>query len=100
MGFEIRIARDFSTKPAGRFREDGPNTGEAFREDFLVPALDGNDVVVVVLDGTKGYPAPFREEAFGRLLRSVRWSTQELEGGLLVRADSDLYRAYRERALN
>jgi len=66
---EIRVARDFSRYPAGRFRDDGPYSGEAFREDFLLPALHAGEQVVVDLDGVRGYGSSFLEEAFGGLVR-------------------------------
>jgi hypothetical protein len=100
MATEINIARDFSTKPVGRYRNDGPHTGEAFREDLLIPALETGGDVVVVLDGTEGYPSSFLEEAFGGLLRSGRWSSAELSKRLHVRADTPPYKPYRDRALS
>lgn len=99
MATEIKIARDFSTKPVGRFRKDGPHTGEAFREDFLIPALERDQNVVVVLDGTEGYPSSFLEEAFGGLVRKGRWTPAELKRRLQVRADSAPYEPYRDRVL-
>lgn len=66
----IQIAKDFSRFPGGRFRTDGPHSGEAFREQFLVPALRESDNVTVVLDGVAGLPASFLEEAFGGLVRT------------------------------
>lgn len=65
----INIARDFSRAPAGRFISDGPNSGERFREQFLVPALSGGTAVVLEMDGTRGYGSSFLEEAFGGLVR-------------------------------
>lgn len=65
----IRIAEEFSRLPGGRYPEDGDGNGTDFREEFLVPALDKGEIVTVVLDGTRGYPSSFLEEAFGGLIR-------------------------------
>ena len=66
----ISIAKNFSRVPAGRFREDGPTSGQQFRDDILIPALRKDDVVEVDLDGVEGYGSSFLEEAFGGLVRS------------------------------
>ena len=66
---EIHLGRDFSRHPAGRYRDDGPNSGQRFREDFLVPALREAENVLVTLDGTRGFGSSFLEEAFGGLVR-------------------------------
>jgi hypothetical protein len=69
----FRIARDFSRYPAGRFRSDGPWSGEKFRDDFLMPLLKKEvHRVVVELDGTAGYGSSFLEEAFGGAVRELR----------------------------
>jgi hypothetical protein len=99
MTTEIKIARDFSTKPVGRYRADGPHTGEAFREDILIPALEKGDNVVVILDGTEGYPSSFLEEAFGGLVRTGLWTPTELKKRLQVRAETPPYEPYRDRVL-
>lgn len=65
----IRIATDFSRHPAGRFIADGPYSGEAFRKNFLEKPLLAGEVVIVELDGTRGYGSSFLEEAFGGLVR-------------------------------
>lgn len=65
----LDIAKDFSAAPAGRYRTDGDFSGEAFREDFLVPALNEADEIVVLMDGTEGYGSSFLDEAFGGLVR-------------------------------
>lgn len=65
----IKIASDFSPYPGGRYRTDGDWTGEAFREEKLLPALQADETVVVDLDGVRGLPPSFLEEAFGGLLR-------------------------------
>lgn len=70
---ELRVADDFSPFLGGRYRDDGPWSGEAFRDDFLKPkvldAIRGSSTVHVVFDGVAGMPSSFLEEAFGGLLR-------------------------------
>jgi len=65
----INIARDFSKYPAGRNRDDGPFTGEHFRENILIPTLKDHSHITIELDGTRGYGSSFLEEAFGGLAR-------------------------------
>lgn len=66
----IRIAQDFTPFPGGRYPEDGDGNGTTFRENFLVPVLENGDSAEIVLDGARGYPSSFLEEAFGGLVRS------------------------------
>ncbi len=65
----ISIASAFSRVPAGRFRTDGPYSGERFRDDFLLPPLIDGQQVIVDFDGARGYGSSFLEEAFGGLVR-------------------------------
>ena len=65
----IRIANDFSAVPGGRYPADGPGNGTTFRNDFLVPILEADETAEIVLDGARGYPSSFLEEAFGGLVR-------------------------------
>ena len=66
---KIKVVEDFSPSPGGRFRRDGPFSGEQFREDVLRPALITGEEVTIDLDGAFGYPSSFLEEAFGGLIR-------------------------------
>ncbi|WP_174275556.1 STAS-like domain-containing protein [uncultured Sphingomonas sp.] len=65
----INVAKQFSRAPAGRYISDGPNSGERFRDQYLVPALKTNGELTLELDGTRGYGSSFLEEAFGGLVR-------------------------------
>ena len=65
----INIANDFSRAPAGRYIDDGPNSGQRFRDQFLVPALSAHQHITLEMDGTRGYGSSFLEEAFGGLVR-------------------------------
>lgn len=87
----ISIARDFSRAPAGRHISDGPNSGEKFRDQLLVPALRKYNHVVLDLDGTRGMGSSFLEEAFGGLRRVAGFSGSELATKLkLVTRDPSL----------
>ena len=65
----INVAKDFSRYPAGRYKSDGPASGEEFRENFLMPALKSKKSLTIELDGTRGYGSSFLEEAFGGAVR-------------------------------
>lgn len=65
----ISLARDFTKFPAGRYKDDGPYSGELFREIYLAPALESDETIVIDLDGARGYGSSFLEEAFGGLVR-------------------------------
>ncbi len=65
----ISVANDFSRYPAGRYTTDGPFSGQAFRDEHLVPALKSHSSVVIDLEGARGYGSSFPEEAFGGVVR-------------------------------
>lgn len=55
-----------------RTRELGCNSGEEFRDDFLIPWLKSfskGDLGIVDFSGTKVYMSSFLEEAFGGAVR-------------------------------
>jgi len=65
----IKIVEDFHPLPAGRYVADGKGNGTTFRDDYLVPALEKGENLIIDLDGAPGYPSSFLEEAFGGLIR-------------------------------
>jgi len=65
----IKISKDFSPFPAGRYTTDGNYSGEKFRNDILIPAIENNDSVCINFDGGIGYGSIFLEEVFGGLIR-------------------------------
>lgn len=61
---------DFSEFPGPRYISLGPNSGEAFRKQVLIPnILEHAGEVTVDLDGALGYGSSFLDEAFGGLIR-------------------------------
>lgn len=94
----IDIAKDFSKYPSGRTQEDGPASGALFREKHLVPAFTNNDKVIVKLDGVKGYPSSFTEEAFGGLVREG-FDKNDILAKLTIEFESNAYEGYRDDIL-
>jgi hypothetical protein len=99
----ISVKNDFSSYPGGRFRADGDFSGEAFREDVLVPAikeaLSEGGRVEVSLGGVAGYASSFLEEAFGGIVRAGLAPYSVIKETLVVRAGDPLYDIY-ERLAN
>ena len=94
----ISIAQDFSDVPAGRYFSDGDYSGEKFRDEFLVPALEKADKehpVVVNINDVEGYGSSFLEEAFGGLVRESHYSAQDLKSKLKIEADEN-YSIYKK----
>ena len=92
---QFQIGRDYSDAPAGRYRKDGPFSGERFREDFLIPELLKEDVVNVDLSGVAGYGSSFLEEVFGGLVRKWDGTKDEVSSKLQVIAPDPRKECYR-----
>lgn len=93
----INIKSDFSRYPAGRYMIDGPYNGENFRENFLIPALNEDYQVQIELDGVRGYNSSFLDEAFGGLIRSGKFSADDLLSRLVLKSqDQSLIEEIRE----
>lgn len=89
----IKIASAFSEFPAGRYRADGPYSGQAFREDVLIPALkSSHGTLHVSLDGTLGLGSSFLEEAFGGLVRAG-FRASELHARMVISCRLKSYEA-------
>lgn len=82
MQLTINIARDFSPIPGARYPIEGDFSGQEFRQTLLAPklkeAIKSGTVLLVDLDGTLGYGTSFLEEAFGGLIRSDKFSFEDI----------------------
>jgi hypothetical protein len=94
----ISIARDFSKYPGGRYRADGPFSGEEFRERLLKKALDQSETVEVILDDTAGYGSSFLEEAFGGLVRNKLIAALDASKRVIIVANNPLFIPYKRMA--
>jgi hypothetical protein len=85
--------KDFTEFPGPRYIRLGPNSGEEYRTNYLIPALKESDEEICVnLDGTMGYGSSFLEEAFGGLVReNIPESTVlKLVGNIVSKEDPSL----------
>lgn len=89
----INVAQDFSRYPSGRFRTDSRYSGEEFRDDYILPALEQGGKVIVDLDGTLGYGSSFLDEAFGGLVRLGRFANGTLLRLLEIRTSNPILKA-------
>jgi hypothetical protein len=88
----ISVAKEFSEFPAGRVPDDGPNSGERFRDEILVPMLRSNgEEIEINLDETLGYGSSFLDEAFAGLIRTYGFSKAELEKRLHFVDSREIY---------
>lgn len=90
----IAVSEVFSESPSGRLRTHGPFSGEAFREDWLWPALQDYQRVVVNLEGTLGLGAAFLDEAFVGLLQVHGLTVADLRKRLVIQTRFQLYADY------
>lgn len=77
----INIASDFTDTPFGRYRADGEESGQVFRDDMLIPALKKFAHVTILLDGLEGLPSSVWEEVMGGLIRKeyeLAWLKEHL----------------------
>tara|TARA_R110001599_G_C12155006_1_gene651805 strand:+ start:474 stop:827 length:354 start_codon:yes stop_codon:yes gene_type:complete len=78
----LNVGKDFSSHPIGRYRDDGPESGEVFREDLLIPKLKnlkaGEQLEIVLDDEVEGYGSSFLVEAFAGVVKVGFMSSEEL----------------------
>ncbi|MCW5223617.1 DUF4325 domain-containing protein [Verminephrobacter aporrectodeae subsp. tuberculatae] len=83
----LRIA-DFTRYPGGRYKRISKFSGEEYRDDYLAPALEKEEMVVVVLDGTVGYGSSFLDELFGGIVRKMHWrSVSDFDAHILLQSE-------------
>jgi hypothetical protein len=91
---KISIGADFSETPIGRYLEDGDFSGQRFREEFLVPALNDFDKIAVQIDDTEGYGSSFLDEAFGGLIRHHPFTERDLREKITILCEKPEFKIY------
>lgn len=77
----INIPKDFTPYTGLRYKRLTPGvSGEEFRDQLLIPALEKNEKVIIILDGNIGeYVPSFLEECFGGLIRKRKLKYDEFK---------------------
>ncbi len=72
----VKISEDFSNTPGARYESEGPNSGEKFRKEILIPryleSKERKERLEVNLDDCYGFATSFLEESFGGLVRALK----------------------------
>lgn len=85
---DLIVANDFYRRPLGRYRSQGTYTGEAFREDVLLPKLQElkeNETFTIDFTGVTMNGSSFLEEAFGGLVRDHGYTFDKLKRILVLK---------------
>lgn len=91
---EIVRVVDFAEIPGARYRTDGDNSAEEFFEDVLKLTADevllkGTSTMLVIdLDGTRGYPSSFISE-LSKLMSMHYRKAKKIKKRLVVKSDED-----------
>lgn len=68
---KLSVANEFADNPGARDREDGPNSGQEFLEEYLLKrfdkAVEDGYILEIDFDGLWGFPSSFVSGSFGRL---------------------------------
>lgn len=92
---EIKIASAFSSTPGPRYKIEGENSGEEFRESVLRviinKAVENNAKIIVDLDGTAGFGTSFLEESFGGLIRIDKFDYSKIDKLLFIISNEEPY---------
>ncbi|WP_302141001.1 STAS-like domain-containing protein [Halomonas alkalicola] len=97
----INIGKDFSDHPIGRYREDGPESGQVFRDDYLIPKLESlgsNEKLEIILDdGVDGYGSSFLVEAFAGVVKVGYMHSDELLKKLVFKYTDEDFSFFEEK---
>lgn len=88
--YTMKFIEVFTDMPIGRYRKDGEYSGEVFRDDILLPALEQNDKVVLDLDGAFGFGSSFLDEAFAGIIRNGIYTLNDLSRKLEIFCTDDV----------
>lgn len=92
----LNLAKDFSPSPFGRYKSDGPHSGERFREILkeklnLCQATD-DKLHVYIDDVDIGIGSSFLDEGFAGLVFKGYFKVNELRKLLTIETEDDSYR--------
>lgn len=87
----INISEEYTKFPGLRYESLTEGTsGEKFREDYLIPAIEEHGSVTVIMDGNIGaYVPSFLEECFGGLVRAKNFTLDAFKKKVKIVSDNN-----------
>jgi len=82
-----RFSKSFARFPGGRLINEGPNSGEQFLRDVLLPYFKKGEPVTLDLIGAGGFSTGFLDGSFGEF--AALHSAEEFFELFEIRADDD-----------
>lgn len=96
----INVKNDFSQYPFGRSSNDGPNSGERFRNEMLLPVWDQYNKFVIDFSGFQSSPgSSFLSSAFVELITRCDKPYQEVKQKIVILPKDSVYPAAVESLL-
>lgn len=99
----IDIGSDFSKDPLGRYRTDGDASGEAFREDVLLPALkklvSGEKLTLILDNGVESYGSSFLTEGFAGVVKYGNMTADALLAVLEFQYENPDFEFYKDKII-
>lgn len=103
----FNIGKEFSTDPIGRYRSDGEEnderSGEAFREDHLIPLLrnleSGEKLEIIIDDGVESYGSSFLSEGFGGIVKYGYMTSDELLSKIEIKCSDEDFEFFKKKIL-
>jgi hypothetical protein len=91
----VKVAEIFSKYPGPRYIAEGEYSGEAFRDQVLLPivkrSIESGEKILIDLDGTNGYGTSFLEETFGGLIRVNKLKYSDLKNIFGYKSEEEPY---------
>jgi hypothetical protein len=98
----IKVGKDFSRDPLGRFYDDSNSSGEQFREELLWPEisqLKQDEYITIILDDADGYSSSFLSEGFAGIVKYGYMQKDELHKKIRFGYTNDQYEFYEKRII-
>ena len=99
----FNIGKEFSEDPAGRHYDDGPASGEHFRENYLLFRLQElavDEVLHIIIDdGVEAYGSSFLTEAFAGIIKFGYLTKDELLSKISIGYTNEEFEFYKNRIL-
>lgn len=101
---KLNIGKDFSPDPSGRYKSDGDGSGEAFREDCLLPAIKklsaGEKLQIIIDDGVEGYGSSFLVEGFAGVVKYGYIQKKDLLDKIEIICSDEDFEFYKKKIID